>query len=53
MRVAVIGAGSWGTALAQVLAGNGHEAVLWARREEERREFLARTRRASRPEWIS
>ena len=34
MRVAVIGAGSWGTALAQVLAGNGHEAVLWARREE-------------------
>ncbi len=34
MKVAVIGAGSWGTALAQVLAGNGHEAVLWARREE-------------------
>lgn len=30
MRVAVIGAGSWGTALAWLLAGNGHEVRLWA-----------------------
>jgi len=30
MRVAVIGAGSWGTALAWVLAGNGHSVALWA-----------------------
>jgi len=30
MNTAVIGAGSWGTALAQVLAGNGHEVCLWA-----------------------
>ena len=29
-RCAVIGAGAWGTALADVLARNGHEAVLWA-----------------------
>ncbi len=29
-RVAVIGAGAWGTALADVLARNGHDAVLWA-----------------------
>lgn len=29
-RVAVIGAGSWGTALASVLAANGHDTVLWA-----------------------
>ena len=33
MRVAVIGAGSWGTALAQVIASNGHDVMLWARRE--------------------
>ena len=34
-RIAVIGAGSWGTALACSLAGDGgHDVVLWARREE-------------------
>ncbi|HEY4885942.1 MAG TPA: NAD(P)H-dependent glycerol-3-phosphate dehydrogenase [Myxococcales bacterium] len=30
MRAAVIGGGSWGTALAAVLGGNGHEVVVWA-----------------------
>jgi glycerol-3-phosphate dehydrogenase (NAD(P)+) len=30
-RCAVIGAGAWGTALANVLALNGHEVALWAR----------------------
>jgi glycerol-3-phosphate dehydrogenase (NAD(P)+) len=30
-RVAVLGAGSWGTALAVHLAGVGHEVRLWAR----------------------
>ncbi len=34
MNVAVIGAGSWGTALAQVAAANGHDVRLWARRPE-------------------
>ena len=33
-RVAVIGAGSWGTAFAGITAGNEVETVLWARREE-------------------
>ncbi|AXI99648.1 glycerol 3-phosphate dehydrogenase (NAD(P)+) [Cyclonatronum proteinivorum] len=33
-RVTVIGAGSWGTALALVLADSGHEVTLWAREPE-------------------
>ena len=33
MKVAVIGAGSWGTALAQTLALNGHNVGLWARKD--------------------
>ncbi|HEY3309549.1 MAG TPA: NAD(P)H-dependent glycerol-3-phosphate dehydrogenase [Desulfuromonadaceae bacterium] len=28
-RIAVLGGGSWGTALANVLAGNGHDTTLW------------------------
>ncbi|MDO4443483.1 MAG: NAD(P)H-dependent glycerol-3-phosphate dehydrogenase [Slackia sp.] len=34
MKVAVIGAGSWGTALAHVLGTAGHDAMLWARKQE-------------------
>src|SRR5512143_155093 len=31
MRSTVLGAGSWGTALASVLAGKGHAVTLWGR----------------------
>ena len=30
MRIAVIGAGAWGTALANLLAENEHDVMLWA-----------------------
>ncbi len=30
MRCSVIGAGAWGTALANLLASNGHDVTLWA-----------------------
>ncbi len=33
-KIAVIGAGSWGTALAQTLATGGNEVVMWARKPE-------------------
>ena len=29
MRCAVVGAGAWGTALANLLAENDHEVMLW------------------------
>ncbi len=34
MRIAVLGSGSWGTALALVLVENGHDVVLWSHRKE-------------------
>ena len=29
MKVSVLGAGSWGTALAIILANNGHQVIMW------------------------
>ena len=34
-KVAVLGPGSWGTALAQVLAENGHEVCIWGNKPEQ------------------
>ncbi|MGP4107423.1 NAD(P)H-dependent glycerol-3-phosphate dehydrogenase [Virgibacillus sp. L01] len=34
-KVAVLGAGSWGTALGIVLADNGHDVRLWTHRKEQ------------------
>lgn len=34
-KIGVIGAGSWGTALAILLNANGNEVTLWSHREEE------------------
>lgn len=33
-KLGVIGAGAWGTALAQMLASDGSDVILWAREEE-------------------
>ncbi|PJJ63671.1 NAD(P)H-dependent glycerol-3-phosphate dehydrogenase [Compostimonas suwonensis] len=38
-RVAVLGAGSWGTTFAKILADGGSEVTLWARRPELAREI--------------
>ena len=38
-RVAVVGAGSWGTALAALLAGKGHPVRLWAHEPDVAREI--------------
>jgi glycerol-3-phosphate dehydrogenase (NAD(P)+) len=33
-EIVVLGAGSWGTTVAKVIADGGHDVVLWSRREE-------------------
>lgn len=38
-RIAVIGAGAWGTALANLLAKKGYEVTLWARKASVAREI--------------
>ncbi|AMA62261.1 MAG: NAD(P)H-dependent glycerol-3-phosphate dehydrogenase [Kurthia gibsonii] len=38
-KVTVFGAGSWGTALATVLAENGHDTLLWSHREDQAQEI--------------
>lgn len=43
-RIAMLGAGSWGTALAILLAKSDHDVVLWARRPEAA-DAMRRTRR--------
>ncbi|MBN9606230.1 MAG: NAD(P)-dependent glycerol-3-phosphate dehydrogenase [Actinomycetales bacterium] len=45
-RVAVLGAGSWGTTFAKVLADGGSNVVMWARRSEVARE-ISQSRRNS------
>ena len=38
-RIAVLGAGSWGSTFAKVLADGGNDVVIWARRSEVAREI--------------
>ena len=45
-KVGVIGAGSWGTALAILLNENGNDVTLWSHREEEA-ERIRQTRHIS------
>lgn len=46
-RVAVLGAGSWGTTFGKILADGGTDVVMWARRPEQAQE-IAEAKRNSR-----
>lgn len=39
-KIAVLGAGSWGTALSMVLCSKGHEVNLWMRDEEQYKDMI-------------
>lgn len=41
MKIAILGAGAWGTALAILAASRGNEVSLWARRVEQAESLLA------------
>ena len=41
-RVSVLGGGSWGTALAHIVASHGYETLLWVRREDQAEEINER-----------
>ena len=40
MKVSVIAAGSWGTALSMVLFENGHDVTVWSRSDEQVKEII-------------
>ncbi len=42
MRITVLGAGSWGTALAKLLGDGGHEVALWTRSPDHARDLAER-----------
>ena len=51
-EIGVIGAGSWGTALALLLHENGHKVTLWSHRESEAEQIRTTRRHESKLEGI-
>ena len=41
MRIAIIGGGNFGTAIGNIVAGNGHQTSLWMRDVDQVNETLA------------
>lgn len=52
MKIAVLGSGAWGTALAMLLLENGHDVTLWSFSEEDRRKMEATRRNEKLPDIL-
>ncbi|OUM92992.1 MAG: glycerol-3-phosphate dehydrogenase [Firmicutes bacterium ZCTH02-B6] len=52
VKVAIVPAGQWGTALAVPLARRGHEVRLWFRSQRGAEDFQARRENAARLPWV-
>lgn len=52
MKTAVVGAGTWGTALALLLSHNGHEVTLWTRSESSAKEMSETGRQKNLPDAV-
>ena len=53
MRAAVIGGGSWGTALAAVLGNNGHDVTIWSYEEDVARALAEKHENPKYMPWIA
>jgi len=51
-KIGVLGAGTWGMALARMLANTGHEVTVWSALEQEVDEFSATRRHPNLPEMV-
>ena len=48
-KIGVLGAGTWGTALARLLAENGHDVTIWSALPEELKSMATTHRHANLP----
>ena len=51
-KIGVLGAGTWGMALARMLSNTGHEVMVWSAIEKEIEEFSAARRHPNLPGMI-
>ena len=41
MKIAMLGTGAYGLALASKLAGNGHKVVMWTENKDKEKDFIS------------
>ena len=51
-KISVLGAGTWGMALARMLSNSGHEVMVWSALPEEIRELQETRRQKNLPDMV-